>query len=102
MVIMLHNKYEKLELDYNELKKYVNEGIKFTILDPRSNHLTNPNLHILSNLLIESIQTLNIDNITLNKFETKNLGFITNKKEYLKYVSNNILPWLEGLEKLLK
>ena len=90
-----------LFLNLNENFAY-KKFIKFTILDPRSNHLTNPNLHILSNLLIESIQTLNIDNITLNKFETKNLGFITNKKEYLKYVSNNILPWLEGLEKLLK
>lgn len=34
MVIMLHNKYEKLELDYNELKKYVSVvKNKINILD---------------------------------------------------------------------
>ena len=34
MVIMLHNKYEKLEMDYNELKKYVNVvKNKINILD---------------------------------------------------------------------
>jgi hypothetical protein len=75
---------------------------KFTIVDPRSNHLTNPNLQMLSDLLVEAIQTLNIDNITPDKFKSKNLGFITNKEEYLKYVSANILPWLKGMENNLR
>ena len=37
MVIMLHNKYDKLELEYNELKKYVNVvKNKINILDNNS------------------------------------------------------------------
>ena len=46
---------------------------------------------ILVNLLAEAIQTLNMDNITYDKFQTKIIKTITSKEEYLKYVENNIL-----------
>jgi hypothetical protein len=75
------------------------EFIKF---DARANHLTNTNLSILANLLVESIQTLSIDNITYDKFQTKNIERITSKEQYLKYVSNGLLPHLKGIEDNLK
>ena len=68
-----------------------NRWTKFTKEDSRQNHLTRPNLTILVNLLAEAIQTLNMDNITYDKFQTKIIKTITSKEEYLKYVENNIL-----------
>ena len=97
------NEIKKPELFLNSNEKFSYKKFsKFTVADPRANHLTNPNLHILSNLLVEAIQNLNISNITMDKFQTENIGFITNKEEYMEYVSNNIIPWLPELENRLK
>ena len=65
---------------------------EFTKFDSRANHLTNINLAILANLLLESIQTLSIDNITYDKFKTNVIEKITSKEQYLKYVANGLIP----------
>jgi hypothetical protein len=65
---------------------------EFTKIDPRSNHLTIPNLTILANLLVESIQNSSIDNITYDKFKTNVIEKITSKEQYLKYVANGLIP----------
>jgi hypothetical protein len=64
---------------------------EFTIIDPRSNHLTNTNLSILANLLVNSINSLSIDNITYDKFKSKNINKITTKEQYLKYITDGLL-----------
>jgi hypothetical protein len=74
---------------------------KFTKVDSRVNHLTQINLTILANLLVESIKTLNIDNITYNKFQTNIIKTITSKEEYLKYVENNILPYRKDIDQII-
>jgi len=74
---------------------------KFTKVDSRVNHLTQINLTILANLLVESIKTLNIDNITYDKFQTNIIKTITSKEEYLKYVENNILPYRKDIDQII-
>jgi hypothetical protein len=66
---------------------------KFTLEDPRVNHLTNANLHTLAFLLAEAIKNLSIDNLTYDKFQKNNIGQIKNKDEYLNYVENNIISY---------
>jgi hypothetical protein len=75
---------------------------EFTSIDSRANHLTNPNLSILANLLVESIQTSSTDNITYDKFQTKNIEKIKSKEQYLKYVSSDLIPYLKYIENNLK
>jgi len=84
--------------------KYFNYGDWTEIIkdDPRSNHLTIPNLTILANLLYASIKNLNADNITYDKFQINNIKKIISKKQYLEYVTNGILPYRPDLEKNLK
>ena len=92
--ICLRNVSVLERIDSPDLKQFV----RFTGWDPRCNHLTLPNLYILANLLSEAIQTLNIDNITMDKFQTKNIKCIETKEEYLKCVSNNIVPYSKKIE----
>ncbi len=79
-----------------------NDWSKFTKADPRSNHLTIPNLNILANLLHTSIKILNADNITYDKFQSNNIKKITLKKQYLQYVNDGILPYRYDIENNLK
>jgi hypothetical protein len=75
------------------------DWIKYTTIDFRVNHLTIPNLEILANCLIESIETGSVDHITYDKFERNFLSTIENKEQYLKYVSNG---WLYHYDFWLK
>jgi len=74
---------------------------KFTKIDPRANHLTNINLTILVKLLAESIQTLNIDNITYEQFQNDIIQVITSKEQYLNYISDGMLTHRVDIEKNL-
>jgi hypothetical protein len=91
----------EIVLDTSEYVDH-NSWREFTYIDSRANHLTNTNLSILAKLLSESIQTLSIDNITSDKFQTKNIEKIASKEQYLKYVSSNLIPYLKYIEKNLK
>ncbi len=75
---------------------------EFTKFDARANHLTNTNLTILANLLAESIKKLSIDNITYDKFKTNVINKITSRDQYLKYVTEGMLPHLKDIENNLK
>jgi hypothetical protein len=65
---------------------------KFTGHEIRANHLTNPNLRILTDLIVEAISTGSVDNFTYDKFRTNIIGIIKNKDEYLDYVNKGIIP----------
>jgi hypothetical protein len=78
------------------------DWIEFIKNDPRTNHLTIPNLNILANLLCTSIKNLNADNITYDKFHVNNINKITSKKQYLQYVNDGILPFRHDLSNNLK
>jgi hypothetical protein len=72
-------------LNYSWFAQYIKS-------DPRVNHLTNPNLNILAELLIESIQTSSVTNITYDKFQTDNITQIEYKTQYMNYLVNDIIP----------
>jgi hypothetical protein len=74
------------------------DWVKYTTVDFRINHLTIPNLEILSNCLVESIETGSVDNITYDKFKSNFLPIIQNKQQYLEYVSNG---WLYHSDRFL-
>jgi hypothetical protein len=85
-------------------KEYFNYDYwcEYIKIDPRNNHLTNPNLTILANLLDESIQNLAIDNITYDKFQSNNVERITSREQYIKYTSSGVLTHRYDLENNLK
>jgi hypothetical protein len=90
--IFLRNiSHRETDQPYASHLNYV-DWTEFTKIDPRPNHLTIPNLTILANLLVESIQNLTIDNITYDKFKTNIIDKIISKEQYLKYVADGLLP----------
>jgi hypothetical protein len=79
-------------------KKDYWDWVKYTTVDFRVNHLSNPNLEILTNCLVESIETESVDNITYDRFKSNFLTIIQNKQQYLEYVSNG---WLYHYDRFL-
>lgn len=67
--------------------------VEFTKFDPRANHLTIPNLEILSDLVYETISTKSIENFTMDKFKTNLIKKIIDKEQYLEYVSQGYLDY---------
>jgi hypothetical protein len=67
--------------------------VEFTMFDPRSNHLTVPNLIILSDLIHETLHTRNTNNFTSDKFKTNLIEKITSKQQYLDYVDQGLLDY---------
>ena len=67
--------------------------VEFTKYDPRANHLTIPNLKILSELIYETINTKSIENFTMDKFKTNLIKKINSAEQYLEYVKNGYLDF---------
>jgi hypothetical protein len=70
--------------------------MEFVRYDARTNHLTLPNQIILSDLLYESIVNLDVSNISYDCFQQQIMEKITNKRQYLDYVSRGYIhkrPW---------
>ena len=67
--------------------------VEFTKYDPRANHLTIPNLKILSELIYETINTKSIKNFTMDKFKTNLIKKINSAEQYLEYVKNGYLDF---------
>jgi hypothetical protein len=73
----------------NELVKEFPEykdWIKYSKIDFRINHLTNPNLKILARLVFDAINSMNMGNITYDKFNTGFLSPMQSVSDYLQYV----------------
>ena len=83
IVIMLYNKYEKMEADYNELKKYI------AIVKNKINILDYLNQHYSSGLTISQF----LDSIIFNQ-ETLNKIF---KYDYVDGIFNILIDTIEGL-----
>jgi hypothetical protein len=73
-----------------------------TIYDVRSNHLGNPNLKILADLLEEAINTMRIDNITYDKFYQNYLHKITSKQQYKNDCNNGLYTFNKWLYDSIK
>jgi hypothetical protein len=83
--------WDIVAIEYGTGVHYKN-WIKNTIWDPRSNHLTIPNIHIMTDLLEESIKNLSVDNITIDKFQTNLLEHIIESvDQYHNYISKGYL-----------
>ena len=70
--------------------------MEFVRYDARTNHLAIPNQIILSDLLYESIVNLDVSNISYDCFQQRIMEKITNKRQYLDYVSKGYIhkrPW---------
>jgi hypothetical protein len=92
------NKISNDEFDMNNDLKYpYSYWTEFTVYDARQNHLSIPNLKILSELLFESIQTMDITNITADKFMKHHLPRITTKDEYMNYVNCGYIDYNEWM-----
>ena len=62
--------------------------------DYRINHLCIPNLNVLVDLLVYSIQNLTVDNFDYSYFHKQIISKITNDEQYSKYVKLGL--WLES------
>jgi len=60
--------------------------------DNRPNHLCIPNLNVLVDLLVYSIQNLTVDNFDYKYFHKQIISKITNNEQYLEYVTLGLLP----------
>jgi hypothetical protein len=89
-VILMNISKAEIGFKHHETMDYpwFTQFIKF---DPRVNHLTNPNLNILAELLAESIETLSVTNITYDKFQSNNITQIEYKDQYMNYLKSNII-----------
>jgi hypothetical protein len=67
--------------------------VEFTQYDPRSNHLTIPNLKILAELVYETINTQSVKNFTIDKFKNNLIERITSKEQYLEYINQGYLDY---------
>lgn len=81
------------EISENEIvgKLKYNEWTRVTGYDPRINHLSNPNLDILSDKIFEIINTNSIDNVKYEHFKSNIFELITTKHQYLKYIHQRLL-----------
>jgi len=76
--------------------------VKFTGYDPRTNHLTIPNLEILADLVYETINTQSIERFTIDKFKTNLIKKITNTEQYLEHVDQGYLYYVNPILRNLK
>jgi hypothetical protein len=71
--------------------------VEFTKTDPRSNHLTIPNLKILTELVHETIITQSVEHFTMDKFKTNVIKKITSKEQYLEYVTQEYVYYRHAI-----
>lgn len=93
------NEISQFELD--RATPTYREWVQYSIYDYRINHLSNPNIKILSTLVTESIQNMSLDNITYDKFKTNFLHPIRSIKQYHDYVDLGYLTYAKWVEKQL-
>lgn len=82
---------EELISDEPETAYY--NWIKKTQIDLRDNHMSIPNLEILSDLLVEAVKTKKVDHISMDKFKKNLLKPVNNIQQYMDYVNAGLLPY---------
>lgn len=83
-----------------QLKDYTyQEWAEYTGRDYRINHLTNPNLHILANLIANSITFKSLVGWSLDLFHKGLIDKVSNKAQYMEYVHANLIPYYESIHK---
>jgi hypothetical protein len=102
----LHSDIELWKISNNE---YIGDNVEYWDFvknvgqDPRLNHLCVPNLEIMSSLLSESINCLDISNLSYKQFNQKFIDPIVSLDQYQYYVSSNYMYYHnDSIEKLKK
>lgn len=85
-----------------DLKHPYQYWTEFTLFDVRQNHLSIPNLKTLATLLTEALQTMDISNLTYDKFMKHHLKQITSRKDYMHYVNLGYIDFNRWLFSFLK
>jgi hypothetical protein len=65
--------------------------VKYTKVDPRANHLCNPNLELLADTMFKSIQANATSIITEDIFYKNIIDQIKNEDEYKKYIDKGVI-----------
>jgi hypothetical protein len=68
-----------------------NEWISFTRFDARINHLSNPNLNTMAQLISESLTTGSTDNFTYDKFQQRIFSPIRSREDYYRYAEQGLI-----------
>jgi hypothetical protein len=68
-----------------------NDWISFTRFDARTNHLSNPNLNILAELVLESLVTGRTDHFTYDKFRQRIFSPIRSREDYYRYAEQGLI-----------
>jgi hypothetical protein len=68
-----------------------NDWISWTKFDARTNHLSNPNLNTLVELVFESLSTGRTDNFTYDKFKQRIFSPILSREDYYRYAEQGLI-----------
>ena len=81
------------EISFSEIEGNTtfSEIIKFTKSDPRSNHLSIPNLEILADSIFNIIKTNDKSYLNYDSFHKNNFAKIENKEQYSKLVTDGVI-----------
>ena len=87
------------ETSFSEIKGNKNfiEVLEFTKGDPRSNHLTIPNLEILANSIFNVIKTNDKSYINYESFHKNNFGKIENKEQFNQMVAEGVIHYIPDM-----
>jgi hypothetical protein len=77
--------------EIRNFKSYFDWTSSIPGVDYRINHLSNKNKEILINLVIESLETMTVSNITYDKFMSDLFDPITTKQQYIKYIKDGLI-----------
>ena len=72
--------------------------VDHTRWDLRVNHLSNPNLKILSQILFDAIQKKDLSNFTYDRFKSRFLDPVYTRSQYEKYIQNDYIPDMYNLK----
>jgi hypothetical protein len=84
-----------IELDRVASNEWINctydEWTSFTRFDARINHLSNPNLNTLAQLVLESLNTGSTDHFTYDKFRQRIFSPIRSREDYNRYAELGLI-----------
>lgn len=97
---VLPNNFFKPDIFLNEIseheiigKRNYKEWTKVTTYDPRINHLSNPNLDILSDRVLEIIHDGDMQYFKYEYFQKNLFEIITTKEQYHSYIDHGLLDY---------
>jgi hypothetical protein len=88
--------------EYNHSVDTYNDFVLHTGWDPRINHLCNPNLNILADLVYTAVTTGKLEDFTYDSFNQMVFNQIRSVDDYSKYIDQGLLYHIPAIERTLK